>query len=186
MADDFSLNSLVSRMEKSVDSLKDELGGLRTGRASATMLDPVMVDAYGSQMPLNQLASVSVTDARMISVQVWDRTMAAAVDKAIRESGLGLNPITEGANIRVPLPELNEERRRELSKVASGYAEQARVAIRHIRRDGMDILKKAEKDGDMGKDQMHDFSEQVQKATDEATAKIDSITTEKEKEIMQV
>jgi len=186
MADDFSLSSLTSRMDKSVDSLRDELRGLRTGRASANMLDPVMVDAYGSPMPLNQMASVTVSDVRMISVQVWDRTMAAAVDKAIRESGLGLNPITEGANIRVPLPELNEERRRELTKVASTYAEQARVAVRHIRRDGMDTLKKAEKDGDMGKDQMHDFSDQVQKATDDTIAKIDSITTEKEKEIMQV
>ncbi len=186
MADDFSLSALTSRMDKSVDSLKDELAGLRTGRASATMLDPVMVDAYGSPMPLNQMASVTVSDVRMISVQVWDRTMAAAVDKAIRDSGLGLNPITEGANIRVPLPELNEERRRELSKVASNYAEQARVAVRHIRRDGMDTLKKGEKDGDMGKDEMHGYSEQVQKATDDAITKIDDITAQKEKEIMQV
>ncbi|VAW24318.1 Ribosome recycling factor [hydrothermal vent metagenome] len=186
MADEFSLSALTSRMDKSVDSLKDELAGLRTGRASATMLDPVMVDAYGSPMPLNQMASVTVSDVRMISVQVWDRTMAAAVDKAIRDSGLGLNPITEGANIRVPLPELNEERRRELSKVASNYAEQARVAVRHIRRDGMDILKKGEKDGDMGKDEMHGYSEKVQKATDEAITKIDDITAQKEKEIMQV
>ncbi len=186
MADEFSLSALTSRMDKSVDSLKDELAGLRTGRASATMLDPVMVDAYGSPMPLNQMASVTVSDVRMISVQVWDRTMAAAVDKAIRDSGLGLNPITEGANIRVPLPELNEERRRELSKVASNYAEQARVAVRHIRRDGMDNLKKGEKDGDMGKDEMHGYSEQVQKATNEAITKIDDITAQKEKEIMQV
>lgn len=186
MSDDFSLNALSSRMDKSVASLVDELAGLRTGRASINMLDPVMVDAYGSPMPLNQMASVSVTDVRMISVQVWDRSMAAAVDKAIRECGLGLNPITEGANIRVPLPELNEERRRELSKVANTYAEQARVAVRHIRRDGMDGLKKAEKDGDMGKDLMHDYSEQVQKATDDAIARIDSITADKEKEIMQV
>jgi len=186
MADDFSLNALTSRMNKSVESLKDELAGLRTGRASATMLDPVMVEAYGSSMPLNQMASVTVADVRMISVQVWDRSNAAAVDKAIRESGLGLNPITEGANIRVPLPELNEERRRELTKVASTYAEQARVAVRHIRRDGMDSLKKAEKDGDMGKDEMHGFSDQVQKATDEAIAKIDKITSDKEQEIMQV
>ena len=145
-----------------------------------------MVDAYGSPMPLNQLASVSVSDARMISVQVWDKSMAGAVDKAIRDSGLGLNPITEGTSIRVPLPELNEERRRELSKVASSYAEQARVAVRHIRRDGMDVLKRAEKDGDISKDEMHTFSDQVQKATDEAIARIDSITAEKEKEIMQV
>ena len=186
MAAEFSLDSLIARMDKTIDSLKEELAGLRTGRASANMLDPVMVDAYGSPMPLNQLASVSVTDVRMISVQVWDRTMAAAVDKAIRDSGLGLNPITEGANIRVPLPELNEERRRELSKVASSYAEQARVAVRHIRRDGMDSLKKSEKEGNMSKDEMHGYSEQVQKATDEAIKKIDNITAQKEKEIMQV
>ncbi len=186
MADEFSLKALTARMDKSVESLKEELRGLRTGRANANMLDPVMVDAYGSPMPLNQLASVSVSDARMISVQVWDKSMAGAVDKAIRDSGLGLNPITEGTSIRVPLPELNEERRRELSKVASSYAEQARVAVRHIRRDGMDVLKRAEKDGDISKDEMHTFSDQVQKATDEAIARIDSITAEKEKEIMQV
>ncbi len=186
MSEDFSVSALSARMEKSVEALREELGGLRTGRASASMLDPVMVDAYGSPMPLNQLATVSVPEARMISVQVWDRSMAAAVDKAIRDAGLGLNPIAEGANIRVPLPELNEERRRELTKVAGSYAEQARVAVRHIRRDGMDALKKAEKDGDMSKDEMHQYSEQVQKATDEAIAKIDEMTANKEKEIMQV
>ena len=186
MADDFSVGALSARMTKSVNVLKDELGGLRTGRASASMLDPVMVDAYGTPMPLSQLATVSVPEARMISVQVWDRSMAAAVDKAIRDSGLGLNPMTEGANIRVPLPELNEERRRELTKVASNYAEQARVSVRHIRRDGMDELKKSEKDGDMGQDEMRAFSDQVQKATDDAIAQIDTMTSTKEQEIMQV
>lgn len=186
MSGDFSVSALSTRMSKSVTSLQDELGGLRTGRASANMLDPIMVDAYGSPMPLSQLASVSVPEARMLSVQVWDKSMAGAVDKAIRESGLGLNPIAEGTNIRIPLPELNEERRRELTKVAGTYAENARVAVRHIRRDGMDNLKKAEKDGDMGKDEMHDFSEEVQKATDDAIGQIDELTAKKEQEIMQV
>lgn len=186
MSGDFSVSALSTRMSKSVTSLQDELGGLRTGRASANMLDPIMVDAYGSPMPLSQLASVSVPEARMLSVQVWDKSMAGAVDKAIRESGLGLNPIAEGTSIRIPLPELNEERRRELTKVAGTYAENARVAVRHIRRDGMDNLKKAEKDGDMGKDEMHDFSEEVQKATDDAIGQIDELTAKKEQEIMQV
>lgn len=186
MSDSFSIDALSARMEKSVKSLQDELAGLRTGRASASMLDPIMVDAYGSPMPLNQLATVSVPEPRMLSVQVWDKSMAAAVDKAIRDSGLGLNPIAEGASIRVPLPELNEERRRELAKVASSYAEQARVAVRHIRRDGMDMLKKAEKDGEMSKDMMHSLSEKVQKATDRAIEEIDSLTAKKEAEIMQI
>ncbi|MCF6343065.1 MAG: ribosome recycling factor [Devosiaceae bacterium] len=186
MAGDFSINSLKSRMDKSVASLKDELAGLRTGRASASMLEPVTVEAYGSQMPLNQVATVSVPESRMLSVQVWDQSMAGAVDKAIRESGLGLNPIAEGAVIRVPIPELNEERRKELSKVAHTYAEQGRVAVRHIRRDGMDELKALEKNGGMGQDESRSNSDKVQKTTDEAIAQIDSILASKEQEIMQV
>lgn len=186
MSDSFSLDSLKSRMKKSIGSLKDEFSGLRTGRASASMLDPVNVSAYGSQMPLSQLATVSVPEPRMLSVQVWDQTMAAAVDKAIRESGLGLNPMAEGAVIRVPIPELNEERRRELTKVANTYAEQARVAVRHIRRDGMDQLKKLEKDGDLGQDESRAHSDLVQKATDEAVSEIDTMLAHKETEIMQV
>ncbi len=186
MADDFSINSLKARMDKSVSSLKDELAGLRTGRANASMLEPVSVEAYGSQMPLNQVATISVPEPRMLSVQVWDQSMANAVEKAIRESGLGLNPIAEGAVIRVPIPELNEERRKELSKVAHTYAEQGRVAVRHIRRDGMDELKALEKDGAMGKDDIHSLSEKVQKITDEAIAQIDTILVAKEQEIMQV
>ena len=150
------------------------------------MLDSVMVDAYGSPMPLSQVATVTVPEARLISVQVWDKSLAIAVDKAIRDSNLGLNPISEGVLIRVPLPELNEERRRELSKVASTYAENARVAVRHIRRDGMDGLKKAEKGGNMGQDEMHNHLDEVQKATDDAIAKIDSMTAKKEQEIMQI
>ncbi len=186
MSGSFSIGDIKSRMDKSVESLRGELSGLRTGRASASMLDPVMVDAYGSPMPLSQVATVTVPEPRLISVQVWDKSLAIAVDKAIRESNLGLNPISEGVLIRVPLPELNEERRRELTKVASTYAEHARVAVRHIRRDGMDNLKKSEKDGDMGQDQMHTHSDEVQKATDDAIVTIDAMTEAKEKEIMQV
>jgi ribosome recycling factor len=186
MAAKFSLDELKSRMQKSVGSLKDELTGLRTGRASASLLEPVTVEAYGSRMPLSQLATVTVPESRMLSVQVWDRSMANAVEKAIRDSGLGLNPVGEGAVIRVPLPELNEERRRELTKVAHNYAEQARVAVRHVRRDGMDLLKKLEKDGDMSQDDGRVQADQVQKATDNAVAEIDNMVAIKEREIMQV
>jgi ribosome recycling factor len=186
MAATFSLDELKSRMQKSITALKDELAGLRTGRASASLLEPVQVEAYGSRMPLNQVATVTVPEPRMLSVQVWDRSMAGAVEKAIRDSGLGLNPAAEGQIIRVPLPELNEERRRELTKVAHNYAEQARVAVRHVRRDGMDMLKKAEKDGDMGQDDARAQSDLVQKATDAAVADIDTIVATKEQEIMQV
>jgi ribosome recycling factor len=146
----------------------------------------VVVDAYGSKMPLNQLATVTVPESRMLSVQVWDRSMTSAVEKAIRNSGLGLNPMSEGSVIRVPLPELNEERRRELGKVAHNYAEQARVAVRHVRRDGMDLLKKLEKDGLMSQDDARQNGEQVQKATDAAVSEIDSVVAAKEQEIMQV
>lgn len=186
MASSYDLSDLKSRMQKSISSLKDELVGLRTGRASASLLEPITVDAYGSRMPLNQVATVTVPEPRMLSVQVWDRSMASAVEKAIRDGGLGLNPMAEGQVIRVPLPELNEERRRELTKVANNYAEQARVAVRHIRRDGMDALKKAEKDGDMSQDDAKKQADLVQKATDEAVAEIDGIVAVKEQEIMQV
>ena len=186
MAAGFSLDALKQRMQKAIASLRDELSGLRTGRASASLLEPVMVDAYGSKMPLNQVATVTVADSRLLSVQVWDRGLAGAVDKAIRESGLGLNPATEGATIRVPLPELNEERRRELTKVAHKYAEAARVAVRNVRRDGMDLLKKLEKDGGVGQDESRGLSDQVQKATDAAVNEIDQVLAVKEQEIMQV
>ena len=182
----YDLSDIKNRMQKSIGSLKDELVGLRTGRASASLLEPVVVEAYGSRMPLNQVATVTVPESRMLSVQVWDRGMANAVEKAIRDSGLGLNPIGEGQVIRVPLPELNEQRRKELSKVAHTYAEAARVAVRHIRRDGMDALKKAEKDGDMSQDDAKKQSELVQKATDASVAEIDVIVAAKEQEIMQV
>jgi ribosome recycling factor len=182
----FSLDEMKTRMQKSIASLRDELTGLRTGRASASLLEPVMVEAYGGKMPLNQVATVTVPEARLLSVQVWDRSMAPAVDKAIRNSGLGLNPATEGATIRVPRPELNEERRRELTKVAHNYAEQAKVAIRHIRRDGMDLLKKLEKDGIIAQDDSRAKADQVQKATDAAIAEVDQVLNAKEQEIMQV
>lgn len=186
MAETFSIDSLRSRMQKSIGALKDELQGLRTGRASASLLEPVTVEAYGSRMPLSQLATVTVPESRMLSVQVWDRGLANAVEKAIRDSGLGLNPMGEGAVIRVPLPELNEERRRELTKVAHKYAEAARVAVRNVRRDGMDLLKKLEKDGDIGQDDSRAQGEQVQKLTDASVAEIDGILAVKEQEIMQV
>lgn len=182
----FSLDELKTRMQKSIASLKDELAGLRTGRASPSLLEPVTVEAYGSRMPLNQVATVTVPEARMLSVQVWDRSLASAVEKAIRNSGLGLNPAAEGVVIRVPLPELNEERRRDLTKVAHNYAEQARVAVRHIRRDGMDLLKKLEKDGHMAQDESRKFSDLVQAATDSAVGDIDNVLAVKEQEIMQV
>ena len=186
MAEAFSLPALKDRMQKSIVSLRDELAGLRTGRASASLLEPVTVEAYGGRMPLNQVATVTVPESRMLSVQVWDRTLAGAVEKAIRNSGLGLNPAAEGVVIRVPLPELNEERRRDLTKVAHNYAEQARVAVRHIRRDGMDLLKKLEKDGDLSQDDSRKLGDQVQQATDAAVADIDNVLAVKEQEIMQV
>ena len=186
MATTYNLADIKTRMQKSIQSLRDELAGLRTGRASASLLEPVTVDAYGSRMPLNQVATVTVPEPRMLSVQVWDRSMANAVEKAIRDSGLGLNPIGEGQIIRVPLPELNEQRRKELAKVAHNYAEQARVAVRHVRRDGMDVLKKAEKDGDLSEDDSRKQADLVQKATDEAVADIDKIVAAKEQEILQV
>lgn len=186
MADEFSIDALKSRMKKSIGALQDDLRGLRTGRASPSLLEPIMVDAYGSKMPLSQVATVTVPEPRLLSVQVWDQSMSGAVEKAIRDSGLGLNPASEGAVIRVPLPELNEERRRELGKVAHNYAEQARVAVRHVRRDGMDQLKKQEKDGDIGQDKSRSLSDQVQKATDDSVSEIDQLLETKEQEIMQV
>jgi len=182
----FSIDDIKTRMQKSIQSLKDELVGLRTGRASASLLEPVTVEAYGQRMPLNQLATVTVPEPRMLSVQVWDRSMTNAVEKSIRDSGLGLNPVGEGSVIRVPLPELNEERRRELTKVAHTYAEQARVAVRHVRRDGMELLKKLEKDGDLSEDDGRKQADLVQKATDGAVSEIDTIVSVKEREIMQV
>ncbi|MEN9753860.1 MAG: hypothetical protein RLZ07_242 [Pseudomonadota bacterium] len=186
MSATFNLDDIKRRMQASIASYKHDLGGLRTGRASASLLDPIQVDAYGSLMPLNQVATVTVPEPRMLSIQVWDKSMALAVDKAIRESSLGLNPQTEGQVIRIRIPELNEQRRKEMVKVAHKYAEETRVAVRHIRRDGLDLLKKLEKDGKMSEDDAARHSEQVQKATDQSVTEIDQILAAKEKEIMQV
>jgi ribosome recycling factor len=179
------LGDLKRRMDGALQVLKQELSGLRTGRASSSMLEPVTVEAYGSTMPLSQLATVSVPEPRMITVQVWDRSNAQAVEKAIRESSLGLNPVVEGQVMRIPIPELNAERRAELVKVAHKYAEQARVAVRHVRRDGMEAIKKAEKDG-MAQDESRTLSDRVQKLTDEKVAEIDAIVAQKEQEISQI
>ena len=174
------------RMEGAVSAFKHDLASLRTGRASSNLLDAVQVSAYGSLMPLNQVATVSVPEPRMISVSVWDKSMVGAVDRAIREANLGFNPIMDGTMLRIPLPELNEQRRKELVKVAHGYAENARIAARHVRRDGMDHLKKAEKDGDIGEDDHRRQAEKVQKLTDETINEIDHLLVGKEAEIMQV
>ncbi len=177
---------LKRRMDGAVSVLKSELGGLRTGRASISLLDPIHVDAYGSTMPINQVATVSVPEPRMLSVQVWDKSMVGAVDKAIREANLGLNPVVEGTLLRIPIPELNEERRQDLVKIAHKYAEQARIAARHVRRDGMDKLKHMEKDGEIGQDEHHRLHDKVQKLTDETIGEIDAALATKETEIMQV
>lgn len=178
--------ALKSKMDKTIDAFKHDLGGLRTGRASAELLSPVMVEAYGQSMPLNQVGNVAVTDSRLITVQVWDKSMVDAVEKAIRESGLGLNPVTEGQTIRVPLPALTEERRKELIKVARKYAEDSRVAIRNQRRDAMDDVKKAQKDGEMSEDEARRASDVIQKVTDDFVSKIDTILAGKEEDIMKV
>jgi len=180
------LKELKRRMEGGVAAFKADIASLRTGRASANVLDPVQVEAYGSRVPLNQVANITVPEPRMLAVNVWDRSMVKAVETAIRESNLGLNPIIEGQNMRIPLPELNEERRKSLVKVAHDYAEKAKIAVRNVRRDGMDGFKKAEKDGDMSQDESRSNSEKVQKMTDETISEIDRLLHDKEKEIMQV
>jgi ribosome recycling factor len=182
-----NMDDIKRRMNGALTSLKTELGGLRTGRASASLVDHVQVDAYGANMPLNQLATVSVPEPRMLSVQVWDRSMVAAVEKGINAANLGLTPNTEGQVIRLRIPELNQDRRKELAKVAHKYAENARVAIRHVRRDAMDVLKKLEKDlHTMSEDEHKRQSDLVQKATDQAIADVDHALAAKEKEIMTV
>lgn len=179
-------DDLKRRMDGAISAFKHDLASLRTGRASSNLLDAIQVQAYGTTMPINQVANVSVPEPRMISVSVWDKAMVSAVDRAIRESNLGFNPIVDGTNLRIPLPELNEQRRKELVKISHTYAENARVAARHVRRDGMDSLKKAEKDGDIGEDEQRKQSDQVQKLTDETIGIIDSLLADKETEIMQV
>jgi ribosome recycling factor len=174
------------RMEKAVGALKEEFVSLRTGRASAGLLDQVHVEAYGSQMPISQLGSVSVPEPRSITVSVWDRALVVSVEKAIRNSGLGLNPVVEGQNLRIPIPPLTEERRRDLAKLAGKYAEQQRVSIRNVRREAMEDLRKAEKDGQIGQDEHKRLEVEVQKLTDEAVGRVDDTLNIKEQEIMQV
>jgi ribosome recycling factor len=183
---ELDLADLERRMGKALEALKHEFGGLRTGRASTSMLDPIHVLAYGASMPLNQVATINVPEPRMLSVQVWDKANVKAVDKAIREGGLGLNPQTDGTLIRIPIPELNEQRRRELTKVAGQYAEHARVAVRNIRREGMDEVKKMLKDGDLSEDEQTLYQDEIQSLTDAAIKKIDDALAGKQKEIMQV
>lgn len=183
---DPDIADIERRMNGAVEALKREFAGLRTGRASAALLEPITVDAYASRMPLNQVGTVGVPDPRMLTVQVWDNSLVGAVEKSIRDSGLGLNPQTEGNLVRVPIPELTEERRVELTKIANKYAEQARVAARNVRRDGMDNLKRMEKDGKISQDDQRQWSQDIQKLTDETVKTIDEALTVKDQEIMQV
>ena len=182
----FELVELERRMRGSIDTLKKEFGGLRTGRASVHLLDPVVVTVYGARMPINQVATVSTPDARTISVQVWDKSQVSAVEKAIREANLGLNPVIDGTLMRLPIPALNAERRQELVKVAHKYTEHARVAVRNVRREGMDLLKKLDKDGHMSEDDHHKNSTKVQELTDKLIKEIDQALLAKEAEIKQV
>jgi ribosome recycling factor len=186
MPEDQLLTDLRRRMDGALDVLRKEFGGLRTGRASASLLEPITVAAYGGTLPLNQVANISVPEPRLITVQVWDRAMVKAVDKAIRESGLGLNPQTEGQVIRVPIPDLNEERRRELTRVSARYAEQARVSVRNVRRDGIDVLKRREKETDITQDQQRKLQQEVQHLTDDYIKRIDEALAQKDREILQV
>lgn len=174
------------RMDKSVLALKDEFGSLRTGRASAGLLDQVMVEAYGSTVPLNQVAAVSVPEPRALTVSVWDRAVVVNVEKAIRASGLGFNPVVEGQNLRIPVPPLTEERRKDLAKMAGKYAEQQRIAVRNVRRDAIDELKKAQKDSVITEDELKRMSDEIQGFTDAAIKRVDELLKTKEQEIMQV
>ncbi len=183
---DPDLSDIERRMDGAQEALRREFAGLRTGRASASLLEPITVEAYGSVMPLNQVATISVPEPRMITVQVWDRSLAGAVEKAIRSAGLGLNPAAEGQSIRVPIPALSEERRIELTKIAGKYSEQGRVAVRNVRRDGMEMLKGMEKDGEISKDEHHLWAEEIQRMTDDHTKAIDAALAQKEEEILQV
>ena len=186
MAQDELLKDLQRRMDGAIEVLRKEFGGLRTGRASSSLLEPVTVPAYGSTVPLTQVASVNVPEPRMITVQVWDRNVVKAVDKAIRESGLGLNPQTEGQVIRVPIPELNQERRRELTRVAAKYAEDARVAVRKVRQHGMESLRRLEKDGEISQDEHRKLERDIQHLTDDHIKRVDETLAQKDKEILQV
>jgi ribosome recycling factor len=185
MADDIEIDTdaLQRRMDGAMNALRTEFASLRTGRASASIVEPIMVDAYGQMTPINQLGTVNVPEPRMVVINVWDKGMIAKVEKAIRESGIGINPVTDGPLIRLPIPELNEERRKQLTKVAATYAENAKVAIRNVRRDGMDQIKKAK---GMGEDDQKMWSEEVQELTDKAILAVDHALDSKQQEIMQV
>lgn len=181
-----NMNDVKSQMDKSLEALRKEFGGLRTGRASPSLLETIRVDAYGSMMPIDQLGTVAAPEPRLLSIQVWDNSVVAAVEKAIRESGLGLNPSAEGGVIRIRIPDLSEERRKELVKVAGKYAEHGRVSVRNVRREAMDELKRMEKDKEISEDDHHRLSQEVQKLTDDYVKKVDDALATKEKEIMQV
>lgn len=183
---DPDLDDLERRMKGAVEVLRHEFAGLRTGRASIGLLEPVMVDVYGAQMPLNQVGTIGVPEPRLLTVQVWDKTVVTSVDKAIRASGLGLNPAADGQLIRIPIPELTEERRIEMVKIAHKYTEQARIAVRNVRRDGMENLKKMEKDGEMSEDDHHLWGDEIQQMTDQTIAKIDEALASKDEDIRQV
>ena len=186
MAETYSKDEMVRRMKGCVAAAKQEFASLRTGRASPHLLDPITVEAYGQQMHVSQLGTISTPEPRLLTVQIWDRSMVKPVDKAIRDAGLGLNPQVDGQLLRIPIPELNEERRKELAKLAHKYAEGARVAVRNVRRDGMEILKKLEKDHKIGQDEHHKQGDELQKLTDAHIKEIDQALADKEKEIMQV
>jgi len=177
-----NMNDLRKRMDGALAALKSEFSGLRTGRANATLVEPIEVEAYGSRMPMNQVGTVSVPEPRMISINVWDKALVSHVERAIREAGIGVNPVVDGQNVRIPIPPLTEERRKELAKVAAKYAEQAKIAIRNVRREGMEEVKSAEG----GEDEQKRLSEEVQKLTDEMVKKVDEALAHKEEEIMQV
>ena len=181
-----NLDDTQRRMQGAIAALETEFQGLRTGRASAGMLEPITVDAYGAKMPINQVGNISVPESRMLTVQVWDQSMTAAVEKAIRESDLGLNPQAEGSLIRIPVPDLSSERREELAKVAGKYAEAARVSIRNVRRDAIEQVRKGEKYGDYGEDERHGLEAKIQKLTDENVSKVDELLASKEKDIKTV
>lgn len=183
---DPDIADLERRMKGAVEVFRQELAGLRTGRASASLLEPIVVEAYGAEMPLNQVASINVPEPRMLSVQVWDKSQVKAVEKAITSSDLGLNPIVDGQTLRIPIPELNEERRAELAKVAGKYAEQAKVAVRNVRRDGMEKLKRMEKASELSEDDSHLWSDEIQSMTDKTIKTITEMHESKEQEIMQV
>ena len=186
MAEDNLLKDLRRRMDGALEALRKEFGGLRTGRASTSLLEPVMVNAYGGMVSLKEVATINVPEPRMITVQVWDRALVKAVDRAIREAGLGLNPQTEGQSMRVPIPDLNEERRRELTRVAAKYAEQARVSVRNVRRDGIEAVRRLEKEGEISQDHQRKLQHEIQQLTDEQIKRVDETLAQKDKEILQV